>query len=49
MAQDKWGYKWIKWVTKMEVSNDDSFRGFWEKRGYNQKGDLSGPIYQQGY
>jgi DMSO/TMAO reductase YedYZ molybdopterin-dependent catalytic subunit len=45
VAEDKWGYKWIKWVTGMEVSNDDSFRGYWEQRGYNQNGDLSGPIF----
>jgi len=49
VAEDKWGYKWIKWVIKMEVSNDDSYRGYWEQRGYNQKGDLKGPMYQQGY
>ncbi len=45
VAEDKWGYKWIKWVTRMEVSNDTSFRGYWEQRGYNQNGDLSGPIF----
>jgi DMSO/TMAO reductase YedYZ molybdopterin-dependent catalytic subunit len=45
VAEDKWGYKWIKWVTKMEVSNDTSFRGFWEQRGYNQNGDQSGPMF----
>ena len=45
VAEDKWGYKWIKWVTKMEVSNDASFKGYWEQRGYNQDGSLSGPIF----
>jgi DMSO/TMAO reductase YedYZ molybdopterin-dependent catalytic subunit len=45
VAEDKWGYKWIKWVTKMEVSSDTSFKGYWEQRGYNQNGDLSGPIF----
>jgi hypothetical protein len=29
----------------MEVSNDASFRGYWEQRGYNQNGDLSGPMF----
>jgi len=43
VAEQKWGYKWIKWITKIELSNDVNYRGFWEKRGYNQKGDLSGP------
>jgi len=39
VAEDKWGYKWIKWVTRMELSDDPSFRGYWEGRGYSQSGD----------
>jgi DMSO/TMAO reductase YedYZ molybdopterin-dependent catalytic subunit len=35
VAEGKLGYKWIKWLTKIEVSNDTSFRGFWESRGYD--------------
>ena len=34
VAEGKLGYKWIKWITKIEVSNDTSFRGYWESRGY---------------
>jgi DMSO/TMAO reductase YedYZ molybdopterin-dependent catalytic subunit len=45
VAEDKWGYKWIKWVTKIEVSNDAAFKGYWESRGYNQDGALKGPIF----
>ncbi len=45
VAEDKWGYKWIKWVTKIEVSNDASFRGYWELRGYNQDGSLEGSMF----
>ena len=45
VAEDKWGYKWIKWVTKMEVTNDASFKGYWEQRGYNQDGSLNGPMF----
>lgn len=40
VAEDKWGYKWIKWITKIECSNDRRFRGYWEKRGFSQSGDL---------
>jgi len=43
VAEDKWGYKWIRWVTDVVVSNDTEYRGYWESRGYNQKGDLRGP------
>lgn len=45
VAEDKWGYKWIKWLTKIEVSNDTDFRGYWEQRGYNQDGSLEGPMF----
>jgi len=39
VAEDKWGYKWIKWVTKIELSNDPLYRGYWEQRGYSIGGD----------
>ena len=40
VAEGKWGYKWIKWVTEIEVSDDINYRGFWESRGYSNDGDL---------
>ncbi len=46
VAEAKWGYKWIKWITRIELSNDPSYRGFWESRGYNNNGDLSGSKYE---
>ncbi|MCE5191573.1 MAG: molybdopterin-dependent oxidoreductase [Actinomycetia bacterium] len=39
VAENKWGYKWIKWVTTIELSNDTSYRGYWESRGYTNSGD----------
>jgi DMSO/TMAO reductase YedYZ molybdopterin-dependent catalytic subunit len=42
-AEDKWGYKWARWVVSIELSSDDSFKGFWEKSGYSNNGDVSGP------
>ena len=45
VAESKWGYKWVKWVTKIELSGDPNYRGYWESRGYNNDGDLSGPIF----
>lgn len=47
VAEDKWGYKWVKWVTKIELSSDSNYKGYWEKSGYNQKGDLKGPIFEE--
>jgi DMSO/TMAO reductase YedYZ molybdopterin-dependent catalytic subunit len=41
VAEDKWGYKWIKWITKIELSDDASYRGYWEKRGFSDSGDLN--------
>ena len=46
VAEDKWGYKWVKWVTKIEVSNDPNYKGYWESTGYNQNGDLNGSKYE---
>ncbi len=40
VAEDKWGYKWIKWITRIELSNDIDYRGFWEERGYSHTGNL---------
>jgi DMSO/TMAO reductase YedYZ molybdopterin-dependent catalytic subunit len=40
VSESKWGYKWIKWVTEIEVSNDFYYRGYWESRGYSNVGDL---------
>lgn len=40
VAEEKWGYKWAKWITEIEVSDDTSFKGYWESRGYSNKGDL---------
>jgi DMSO/TMAO reductase YedYZ molybdopterin-dependent catalytic subunit len=40
VAESKWGYKWIKWITQIELSSDTSYRGYWEQRGYSNNGDL---------
>ena len=35
----KLGYKWVKWLTKIELSNTD-YRGYWERRGYSNDADV---------
>jgi len=40
VAESKWGYKWIKWITEIEISDDESYEGYWESRGYSNTGDL---------
>ncbi|HEX76208.1 MAG TPA: molybdopterin-dependent oxidoreductase [Dehalococcoidia bacterium] len=47
VAESKWGYKWIKWITKIEFSDDESYRGFWETRGYSNNGDLDEPFFSR--
>lgn len=37
VAEDKLGYKWARWVTEIELSDDVDFRGYWEKAGYDNE------------
>jgi len=45
VAESKWGYKWIKWITKIELSDNEDYEGFWESRGYSNTGNLSERYY----
>jgi len=40
VAESKWGYKWIKWITAIELSDNEDYRGFWESHGYPNDADL---------
>lgn len=40
VAEDKYGYKWIKWVTKIELSDNPDYKGYWESQGYDNDADL---------
>jgi DMSO/TMAO reductase YedYZ molybdopterin-dependent catalytic subunit len=40
VAEDKWGYKWIKWIETIELSDNAGYRGYWEQRGYSNTADL---------
>jgi DMSO/TMAO reductase YedYZ molybdopterin-dependent catalytic subunit len=46
VAQSKFGYKWAKWVTRIELSSNTNFRGYWESNGYNNNADINGPAGQ---
>jgi DMSO/TMAO reductase YedYZ molybdopterin-dependent catalytic subunit len=41
VAEDKLGYKWIMWITRMEISSDSSYQGYWESRGYSNEADVT--------
>jgi DMSO/TMAO reductase YedYZ molybdopterin-dependent catalytic subunit len=45
VAMSKFGYKWAKWVTRIELSSDTNFRGYWETYGYNNNADVNGPAF----
>jgi DMSO/TMAO reductase YedYZ molybdopterin-dependent catalytic subunit len=47
VAMSKFGYKWAKWITRIEISSNTSFRGYWEKYGYNNDADVNGPAFGQ--
>jgi DMSO/TMAO reductase YedYZ molybdopterin-dependent catalytic subunit len=40
VAESKWGYKWIKWITTIELSDNASYEGFWESRGFSNEADV---------
>lgn len=46
VAEDKWGYKWIKWIVGIELSDDETYRGYWERRGYSNIADLNRSFFE---
>jgi DMSO/TMAO reductase YedYZ molybdopterin-dependent catalytic subunit len=46
VAEGKYGYKWAKWVTTIELSSNTNFRGYWESNGYNNDASVNGPAGQ---
>ncbi len=39
VAEDKYGYKWVKWIEEIRISDDPEYRGTWERRGYPNSGE----------
>jgi DMSO/TMAO reductase YedYZ molybdopterin-dependent catalytic subunit len=39
VAKGKYGYKWAKWVTEIEVVAEER-QGFWESRGYSNSANV---------
>ena len=40
VAESKYGYKWIKWITEIRLSDDADYLGYWESRGFPNDADL---------
>lgn len=34
VAEDKAGYKWARWVSEIELSDNANYKGYWEQRGF---------------
>lgn len=39
VAESKLGYKWVKWVVRIELT-DKPYKGYWEQRGYDNEADV---------
>ena len=48
VAESKYGYKWAKWINRIELSSNTSFRGYWEGVGYSNSADFGGPAFETG-
>ncbi len=44
VAEGKYGYKWAKWITRIEVI-EGPYEGYWEERGYNNDAEVGGPAF----
>ena len=47
VAEDKWGYKWCKWIDRIEISSNADYRGYWESRGYSNDGSRKNDFFSK--
>jgi DMSO/TMAO reductase YedYZ molybdopterin-dependent catalytic subunit len=43
VAQNQYGYKWVEWLTEINVSDDSNYLGYWESRGYPNDANVRTP------
>jgi DMSO/TMAO reductase YedYZ molybdopterin-dependent catalytic subunit len=43
VVQDQYGYKWVKWITEIELSSNTGYLGYWESRGYPNNATVNVP------
>jgi DMSO/TMAO reductase YedYZ molybdopterin-dependent catalytic subunit len=43
VAQNQYGYKWVEWLTEINVSNNSNYLGYWESRGYPNNATVRDP------
>jgi DMSO/TMAO reductase YedYZ molybdopterin-dependent catalytic subunit len=39
VAESKFGYKWVKWLERIELS-DKPYLGYWERLGYDNDANI---------
>jgi hypothetical protein len=44
VAKSKYGYKWAKWITGIEVKDKD-IKGYWESNGYSNNANVGQPPF----
>ncbi|TFH42062.1 MAG: oxidoreductase [ANME-2 cluster archaeon] len=45
VAEDKFGYKWAKWIIRIELA-EEPYEGYWESRGYSNNAEVGGPAFE---
>jgi DMSO/TMAO reductase YedYZ molybdopterin-dependent catalytic subunit len=40
VAESQYGYKWIKWITSIELTDNPNYLGYWESHGYPNNATL---------
>lgn len=40
IAEQKYGYKWIRWIERIEVSSNSDYKGYWESKGYSNSAEI---------
>jgi DMSO/TMAO reductase YedYZ molybdopterin-dependent catalytic subunit len=40
IAEEKYGYKWIRWIERIEISSNSDYEGYWEAKGYSNSAEI---------
>lgn len=40
VAEQKYGYKWIRWIERIEISSNSDYEGYWESKGYSNSAEI---------
>jgi DMSO/TMAO reductase YedYZ molybdopterin-dependent catalytic subunit len=44
VSESQYGYKWIKWITQIELTDNPNYLGYWESRGYPNNATIGNPF-----